>query len=97
MKILRILKKILFNMIILEKGTVDFSTGDHEIFIKTGHKHHKHHREHQKVWIHTDHQYDPSCSYLDGDMFAVYDILPNGFIIKAHVESNSRKLHWFTE
>ena len=28
MKILRILKKILFNMIILEKGTVDFSTGE---------------------------------------------------------------------
>ena len=84
-------KKILFNILIIQKGVIDFSTGDHEIFVKTRCNKYK------KVWIHMDHQHHSPCSYLDGDNFSVYDTLPHGFIIKAHVESNSRKIHWFIE
>jgi len=84
-------KKIIFNMLIIESGIIDFSTGDHEIFVRTRRSRYK------KVWINMDHQHHPSCSHLEDDMFSVHDELPHGFIIKAHVESNSRKIHWFIE
>lgn len=84
------IQKKLFEEFITKKGIIEFTTGDHEVFVRTKCE------SHEKVWIHIVESSDPTCSYLDHDMFTVKDEdVHHGFIILAHIESNSRKVYWF--
>lgn len=84
------IQKKLFEEFITKKGIIEFTTGDHEVFVRTKCE------SHEKVWIHIVESSDPTCSYLDNDMFSVKDEdVEHGFIILAHIESNSRKVYWF--
>ena len=79
----------IFKIIGIEHGVINFSTGDHEIFVKTRHKRHK------RVWFCiSGHQHHPTCGHLSDDMFTVGNSFDHGFVVKAHIESNNRTLYW---
>lgn len=74
-----------------KKGEIEFSTGKHQVLIKTPNLKKK------EVWISIDESsIDPTCSYLEGDLFSVKEV-EDGFIIIASVESNGRKVYWFVK
>lgn len=91
-QIIKWISKIFIDLInymsFCKKGVVEFTNGDHQIFIKTCC---------EKVWIHIDDNcFDPTCSYLENDTFSI-KMTEGGFIIIAHIESNSRKIYWFSK
>mgnify|MGYP000844258364 CR=1 FL=1 len=70
------------------KGLIKFTTGNHEIFVKT------HLSKNERVWIHIIKGCDPTCvNSQDVDLFNVEES-HKGFIITASVKSNSRKVYW---
>jgi hypothetical protein len=74
-----------------KKGEIEFSTGKHQVLIKTPNL------DKKEVWISIDESgIDPTCSYLEGDLFGVKEV-EEGFIIIANVESNGRKVYWFVK
>lgn len=90
-KLLKKIEKKIFDAIIVKKGSIEFTTGDHEVFVKTKCS------KQEKVWIHLSDSCEPTCSYIDKDMFSVKEDLCGGFVISAHVESNKRKVYWFVK
>lgn len=88
-KLLKKIEKKIFDAIIVKKGSIEFTTGNHEVFVKTKCS------KQEKVWIHISDSVEPTCSYVDKDMFTVKEDMCGGFIISAHVESNKRKVYWF--
>ena len=83
------IRSSIFKIIGIDHGVINFSTGDHEIFVKTKH------RRHKRVWICiSDHRHYPTCGNLADDMFTVGSNFEHGFIVKAHIESNSRTVYW---
>lgn len=90
MNILKKLQRALFGDFVSKRGIIEFTTGDHEVFIKIRFK------RHERVWIHIcEEEHHPHCSYVDRDMFSVSEIFNDGFVIVAHVESNERKVFWY--
>jgi len=86
---LRNVQKI-FREFVFKKGVIEFTTGEHELFVETSF------RRGEKLWIHILDNSEPTCGYIDNDFFTTKQI-EGGFVISAIIESNNRKVYWFVK
>lgn len=72
----------------IQKGEVEFVTGEHEILIK------KLDFPNTMIWLSIGSEFNvPTCGYLGNDVFSIKEV-DDAFIIYANVESNKRKVYW---
>lgn len=80
----------ILNKIFIQSGNVEFSTGDHEILIKTdAHKG-------EKMWIQIVGNPGNSCGHINKDYFTTKRV-KDGYIIYAKIESNKRKVKFIID
>jgi len=80
----------ILNKLFIKSGIVEFSTGDHEILIKTDS-----HKE-EKMWIQIVGNPGNSCGSINKDYFTTKRV-KDGYIIYAKIESNKRKVKFIID
>jgi hypothetical protein len=84
------IKYAIRDMFSLRKGTIDFTAGEWEVFV------HIRTQRHERIDFDIEECEQSTCGHSPRNHFSI-DQNQNGFLLKAEIESDKVKFHWFVK